>query len=307
MSDFDATNLAAEESPPALDPTGVAAEAEAPSGDQTDESEQEEGEEPEAGAETEEIEHDGQKYNVPKALKDSFLRQADYTQKTQGLAREREALATRATEIAQQAEVHAATLEQRVQLATVDGQLQQYAETDWAAYEREYGPSAVATAMAQWRQLEAARGTLQSDIATKEQEHRLSSERVTATALQEAEKVLAAEVPGYGHELLQNVAKVAHSVGFSAQELRDSFVGPDGRADIRSFKVLARLHAAETELAALKGKETTAQRVEKQQAIQPAKTVTAKTNGYKPGLNDDLPIEEWVRRRNAEAAKHGRR
>ena len=37
----------------------------------------------------EEIEHDGAKYKVPKPPKEAFLRQADYTTKTQTLAEER--------------------------------------------------------------------------------------------------------------------------------------------------------------------------------------------------------------------------
>lgn len=37
-----------------------------------------------------EIEHEGQKHRVPKALKDSFMRHGDYTQKTQQLAQERQ-------------------------------------------------------------------------------------------------------------------------------------------------------------------------------------------------------------------------
>lgn len=41
---------------------------------------------------TEEVEHEGKTYRVPKDLKDSFLRQSDYTRKTQEVAQERQVL-----------------------------------------------------------------------------------------------------------------------------------------------------------------------------------------------------------------------
>src|SRR5437868_9942337 len=47
------------------------------------------GEEPE---ESDEIEHEGRKYQVPKALKPLLLMQADYTRKTQEVAEQRRAV-----------------------------------------------------------------------------------------------------------------------------------------------------------------------------------------------------------------------
>jgi hypothetical protein len=84
-------------------------------------------------------------------------------------------------------------------------------------------------------------------------------------------------------------------------------VNPDGTADPRTFKVLARLHKAETELAHLKAQNTKAQQAAKQAAVTPAKAVGQRAGGYKPGLDDSLPADEWLRRRNAQLAKAGAR
>ena len=70
---------------------------------------------------------------------------------------------------------------------------------------------------------------------------------------------------------------------------------------------LARLHRAETELAKLKGQATKAQQAAKQAAVTPAKAVGQRAGGYKPGLDDSLPADEWLRRRNAQLAKAGAR
>jgi hypothetical protein len=290
---------------------GVADEAHAQGDDQPELDEDGNPVEPEPAEEDgEEIELGDAKYKLPKAvakeLREGTLRQADYTRKTQEVAEVRKQLESRAAEITQQAEAQAKTLEARVQLATVEQALKQYGELDWNAYAETYGERAAVVAQAQWRQLETAKSDLQQQITDQENEHRLSSERVTATALQEAHEVLSREVQGYGPELVQKVAQTAGVYGFSPQELRDSLVGADGKADVRSFKILAELAELRDFKAKTEAKNTKAQTAEKVAAVKPAATVKPNAGQYKAGLNDDLPADEWVRRRNAELAKRGR-
>lgn len=68
MRDEDATNLAVD-----ADPRALAEVAEAPAPGDPD------------GDDTEEVEHDGQVYRIPRALKGAFLMHGDYTRKTQEL------------------------------------------------------------------------------------------------------------------------------------------------------------------------------------------------------------------------------
>lgn len=303
MSDQEATNpVAEEEAVPSTEAQGVADEAQA-QGDDQDQGNEAEGEGDEAQAEaddTEEIDVDGVKARVPKALKDAFLRQADYTRKTQEVAEQRRALEARNAELAQQAEARTQTLEQRVQLGLLDKQLEAFAELDWDEYAQNYGANAAISAQAKWRQIEAQRASLNNEITEAESNFRLSSERAAATVLQEADKELAQVIEGYGPELVQSVAKVGQTFGFSPDELRESFIGADGKPDTRSFRVLARLHALEAENATLRSKQTKAATAEKQAKVQPAKTVSANAGQYKAGLDDTLPTDEWVRRFNAQ-------
>lgn len=283
---------------------GVADEANAQGDDQTPELDAD-GNPIEAAAEddTEEIEHDGEKYRVPKALKEAFLRQADYTRKTQEVAEQRRALESRQAEITQRAEAQAAVFEQRVQLAQLDAALEQYQTLDWQAYVAQHGSDAAVMAQAQWRQLETAKANLQKEVTDKEAEIVRSSEQVTATVLREASEVLSREVEGYGDQLVADVMKAAGAYGFTPEELRDSFVGADGKADTRTFKLVADLARTKAELASLKAKDTKAQTAQKVAAVKPAETVKPNAGQYKPGLNDDLPADEWVRRRQAQLAK----
>ncbi|MCA3750599.1 MAG: hypothetical protein INF04_04210 [Phenylobacterium sp.] len=252
----------------------------------------------------EDVDYEGAKYRVPKVLKDALLRQADYTRKTQELADQRRHVEQHVQSLSQQAELQQATLEHRVNLRTVEQQLQQFQNTDWQAYSANYGADATASAMASWQQYRDAKAELEGAIAKTETEVQQISERSTANAIAEAEKVLSREIEGWSSELVTTLAGyAAENFGITPQELRDSVVNPDGTADPRTFKVLARLYKAETELAKLKAQNTKAQQAAKQAAVTPAKAVGQRAGGYEPGLNDKLPTDEWVRRRNAQVAK----
>ena len=257
---------------------------------------------------TEEVDWDGAKYRVPKPLKDALLRQADYTRKTQELAEQRRTVEQHFTALTQQAELQQATLEHRVNLRTVEQQLQQFQNTDWSAYSANYGAEATAAAMASWQQYRDAKAELEGAIAKTETDFRQISERSTANAIAQAEQVLSREIEGWSPQLVTTLAGyAAENFGITPQELRDSVINPDGTADPRTFKVLARLHKAETELAQLKAQTTKAQQAAKQASVTPAKAVGQRAGGYKPGLDDSLPADEWLRRRNAQLARAGAR
>ena len=302
----DATNPVDVEDDAVLDAPEVDAESYS---DDTDQAETEGA--PDEGQpedDTEEVDWDGAKYRVPKPLKDALLRQADYTRKTQELADQRRTVEQHFTALTQQAELQQATLEHRVNLRTVEQQLQQFQNTDWQAYAQAYGADATASAMASWQQYRDAKAELEGAIAKTETDFRQISERSTANAIAEAEKVLSREIEGWSSELVTTLAGyAAENFGITPQELRDSVINPDGTADPRTFKVLARLHKAETELAQLKAQTTKAQQAAKQASVTPAKAVGQRAGGYKPGLDDSLPADEWLRRRNAQLARAGAR
>lgn len=303
----DATNPVDVEDDAVLDAPEV--DAESYSDDETPEADAEGA--PDEGQpedDTEEVDWDGAKYRVPKPLKDALLRQADYTRKTQELAEQRRTVEQHFQSLTQQAELQQATLEHRVNLRTVEQQLQQFQNTDWQAYAQAYGADATASAMASWQQYRDAKAELEGAIAKTESEARQISERSTANAIAEAEKVLSREIEGWSRQLVTTLAGyAAENFGITPQELRDSVINPDGTADTRTFKVLARLHKAETELAQLKAQTTKAQQAAKQASVTPAKAVGQRAGGYKPGLDDSLPIDEWLRRRNAQLARAGAR
>jgi hypothetical protein len=93
---------------------------------------------PEEEGEFEELEINGDLYQVPKELKDGYLRQQDYTRKTQEVAAERSALdeQRKAIEAERQAFVQQVQAQQQnfqlyAQVAALDAQIAQYQQVDW--------------------------------------------------------------------------------------------------------------------------------------------------------------------------------
>ena len=255
----------------------------------------------------EDVDYEGAKYRVPKVLKDALLRQADYTRKTQELADQRRTVEQHFTSLNQQAELQQATLEHRVNLQVIERQLQEFKNTNWAHYRAQYGHDEEQAAKDRWQEYRDAKVELQETIAKTETDFQQLSERSRANAIAQADQVLSREIEGWSPQFVRDLAGYAvENFGITPQELQDSVINPDGTADTRTFKVLARLHKAETELAKLKAQTTKAQQAAKQAAVTPAKAVGQRAGGYEPGLNDKLPVDEWLRRRNADVAKRDR-
>lgn len=240
--------------------------------------------------ELEEIEREGKKYRIPKALAPELMMQADYTRKTQEVAATRAELEQKAQAIAQQAEAASALREDYGKLHGLKSQVEAYGKVDWAALNAE-DPSNAQAHWMQYQQLRDAYQSAEQDLSKKETQRLQEQQQSAAKALEEAERVLSRDVPGWGPDLVNNLVKTASDYGVTVTELREI-------ADPRLWKMLndARQYRE------LQAKQKTAKTIQKQAAVTPA----AQTRGGSfsgAGVHDKLPAEEWTRRRNAELAK----
>lgn len=191
---------------------------------------QEEGEE-EASEEAEEsfveIEVDGELLQVPERFKDHFLRQQDYTQKTQQLANDRKAV-----EVAlESVEAHKAQYEfaQKVQpaineIATLSAQIEQA-----QAYLRDNVTNLSAQDITQ---IQIGMDDLKSQIEKKQvsiqeqsAEFQQAQEQSFQELLKKGTEVLQQRIPGWGEETAKQVRDYAIANGFSEQEA-NSVVDP---------------------------------------------------------------------------------
>ena len=252
-----------------------------------------EAEEAQPDPEEDEIELEGQKYKIPKAVKPLVMMQADYTRKTQEVAEQRRALEA---EKAQQAEL-VKTL--RVEIGTVYALEAQKAQFDAVSVDQ--WAELYAQDPEQYRQLQAQQQRLsleldraRQDLTQKEQAalHEANANRVKA--VQEATEVLQKEIPGWSPEYAGKLADFATSaIGVTRDELRDTL-------DPRMWKLLHLAHGQATKAQT----EQKAQQQAKLADVKPA--ATTKGAAKSSDLSDDLPMSEWLRRREAQLRKGAR-
>lgn len=202
---------------------------------------------PEPDDDSVEVEHEGQKLRVPKALKDAFLRHADYTHKTTELAQARRSLdEERTTWESQREQSRAALPEEHAQVAVLshelsalDKRIEQFKTIDWDAWRIQVQGldenDANRLKYAQYRdaymaardtridlvdRLDGAKADLQSKEATRLKEQQAAEEADLAKRREETGKALAAQVPGWNVEKATAVATfMATDLGMDAEEI----------------------------------------------------------------------------------------
>jgi Asp-tRNA(Asn)/Glu-tRNA(Gln) amidotransferase A subunit family amidase len=147
--------------------------------------------------ESEEIEHDGKKYAVPKALKPLLLMQADYTKKTQEVAQQREALAAERTALHQSSQ---AELDTYAAAKSMEAQLAQYERVDWDAW-HEQDPFSASAATSKYQVLQRQYNQAMGHLSNLRTQRQSIAQQETARRIEEGRVVLAREVPGWNDEL----------------------------------------------------------------------------------------------------------
>lgn len=260
-------------------------ESEAAEGD--DEQESDEGETP-SEDDSEEIEIDGVRHTVPKALKGAFMMQADYTRKTQEVAELRKAVEE------ERESIHKAGAEEataRARIIALDDQIARFGRVDWDAWEND-DPFEAQKGWRQFQQLQQIRGQAAGELVNLTRQRSLAEQQETAKRIEEGRQVLARDIKGWNDGLASALLETGvKQYGFDRAEIEE-FTDP------RMVKVLHDAH----QFHALQRKQKQAQRHEAAQSVQPAAKVGG---GSSPpaGLDDRLSAEEWMRRRDKQVRK----
>lgn len=206
-----------------------------------DDSETLEGEEqPDADDDSEEIEwEDGQKYRIPKPLKDAFLRHADYTRKTQEAASQRrEAERQHAETVAQWQEADELVVDARAALKGIDNRLKEIdslTDAQWAQIDTQDPARARALSREQMK-LRDQRDQITGAVADRTARMEADRDQVLLERRQSFQAALPTEIPDWGPELDSAVTKTAiQTLGFKSDELKSL-------DDIRAAKTLYWAH-----------------------------------------------------------------
>lgn len=251
-----------------------------------------EGEDPgEPEVDEEEIEHDGEKFKVPKKLKEAFLRQSDYTKKTQEVAEQRKAVEAEREAVKIQAAMHQQYIQEVAEVVSVNKQIEQYQAVNW----EELINSDPVQAMKydrQMRELIAKRDELAGSITQKHQQQELERQQFAAKQLQEANATVEREIPGWGPELHKELRERGKAIGYTDNEL-------DNAIDPRAWKLLHKAHMYDK----LMAKQTAKPKPESQE--KPVTRIAATKNSGKkdPAQMTDREFAEFRRKQIANRNK----
>ena len=244
--------------------------------------------EPEAQDDTEEVEHEGKKYRVPKDLKPALMMHADYTRKTQEVAELRRAAEAERQQYQQASAEHVQAL---AAVHSLDQQIGQFQKVNW----QELGDSDPVQAQKLWiqfSQLKDSRQQLVGQVQQMEQQRAFEAQQENAKRIEEGHAALKREIPNWGPELVGQIRDYAvKELGFQPQELQQ----------VNDPRVVKLIHAA------MVGTQLVKKQQQAATTSQPAKPVT-KVGGNSPARNDpnSLGVNDWMKARNDQLRKKGR-
>lgn len=255
-----------------------------------------------AADEIDEIEHGGQFYRLPSALKAQLMANIDHEQASQAMAAERRALAQRAQMMDLEAELASATAEDRAVLTALDQQLTQFANVDWQAV-GEKDPQLAQTLWAQANDIAQAREAYAQSLAQQDEMARAAAGERARIELEETGRVLAGQIEGWSPEVAAKLVEYAEAFGVTLDELREV-------ADPRLWMILHRAQQGEAALTAQVPSPQPSPQSLPQPVVQPysppaiqVRPAVQVGGGSAPAsaVRDDMGATEWMRRRNAQA------
>lgn len=181
---------------------GVAPEADAVETDHAEADEPSDEGDPEGlpeGEEEEEVDYEGEKYRLPKKLKDALLRQADYTRKTQEVSEKSRSYEAKEKAL-QEREASAAEHRKEVaQLQYMTDQLEEFDKLDWQRLmleDKQNGTNHTLDLQIRMQQLQNQRNKLAQTLQGKHDERISKAQREDAKALEDMRTTLQKETKG---------------------------------------------------------------------------------------------------------------
>ena len=233
---------------------------------------------------TEEVEHDGAKYKVPKALKPLLMFQQDYTRKTMEVAEERRAVAEAKATLEQAQSMTTAEIRAVASLEALGSQLAEFNNVNWAQLDAT-DPD---VQQARWRydQLQRDYQGQQQSLTQHFNAKTAQTQQESAKRGEELERTLQREIKDWSPAKRDELTTFATSQGYTPEVI--------AQAEAADFKMLnlARIGAQfiERQKAAAKLKAAT--------TAQPAAEIKGRSPSVRP-LDDRASTEAWMKARQA--------
>lgn len=170
---------------------------------------------PETQPELEEVEWEGEKYQLPPKLKSALMRQDDYTKKTQEVAEARRLVELHNQQRQLSEAFQQATSQEHQTLVELEAAIKQYNNVDWQALDTD---SLVKTRHA-LDMLKDRRSEVQKQIEGKKGEFENQMRETHQKALQQANEYLSKAIPKWGVEVQKELLTYGQAEGYTDVEL----------------------------------------------------------------------------------------
>jgi hypothetical protein len=229
---------------------------------------------------------DGQKYRIPKPLKDGVLRYKDYHQKRQADA---DAARNRSKELDARQQASDEELDARSELRRVNTQLENYSQLtqqDWD-YHDQTRPMEAGAAWREYQLLKDQKASLEGKLTEAATKRSAEAEQAIANRVQETMKYASEKIPGFKPEQIDLVVQFLDSHGYTEDEIKTNwsprfyelaFHGMLGKALLAKQAAAARSPAP---------------------APAPLTTVGGKSTPAARTALEDASMDDYVRRRKA--------
>lgn len=256
-------------------------------GEETEiELEAQDGEESPKADEVVEVEYEGKKYQVPPELKDSLLRQSDYSRKTAELAEQRRAFEAERQNMQAMAHVQQENMQLVAVKTALEAQIEQFQNVDWGRFSEE-DPVRAQSAYFQLSGLKERLNGVSEQLRQNESAAQQRQQETLAKAIEENRAILQRDIKGWNDELYNKLQKYGMELGYSQQEVNHAI-------DARAWKTLHKAYLYDQMLAKAQSKAS--------KEAKPVTTVSGKAGGQ-IGLTSKMPIDEWMKKRNAQVRK----
>jgi hypothetical protein len=245
-------------------------------------------------AQAEEVEYEGKKYKLPKELKDALLRHSDYTRKTQEVSASRKEVEAMKAQVHQIAQATEEEITARGRLAQIHDTLQQYDAVDWARLEQD-DPLGAQSHFRQYQLMKEQAQKLGFEIQQRAQQRIAFDQQETAKRIAASRDEASKKLKGWSPQ--------AEEKAFS-WAVNEKGVPPQVLAQIMSPEAYEMVYLAYYGHQALnrpaKPKAAPVDGQPQPTQAQPITRLSGKNAAPVRGLHDNLSIEEWTRRRNAQ-------
>lgn len=227
---------------------------------------------------SEEIDHEGEKYKLPKKLaeewKNGRLRQQDYTVKTQDLAKQKTEFEAAQQEFVARQQFQQQHIQAVAKVMAIDERLEQFSKLDWNAL-TDADPVQALKLDRQMRELQQQRAQQIEGLQQSQAKLTFEQQQATARRQQEAREELSKDIPGFGTaEVQKQLLEVGKAAGYKQEELASV-------QDPRAVKLLHKAYLYDQLIAKAKAPATTSANITPITRVTGASAATQKSIGDK--------------------------